>query len=135
MRPTLPFLILPALLSLAACTETVTTGAGDYRAFCASCHGNDARGHGAGGPAAGLVPSDLTLIAAGNGGSYPRGAVMAKIYGYTQADQHGAAMPAFGPLLEGKTVLYDAGDGVQTPTPWRLVAIAEYIESLQRNAP
>lgn len=128
-----------ALLAAAGCTEDgafpdaaqITTGRGDFKTFCAGCHGSDAKG---GGPVADVLnvePPDLTGITARNGGTYPRGKVMATIYGYTKADKNGANMPEFGPLIDGKTVFYDAGDGVQTPTPWRLVALANYLESIQ----
>lgn len=132
MRPFL-FLFAPALALTAACTpdDQVTTGAGDYRALCADCHGADARGNGP--AAAGLSPAppDLTLIARAHDGAYPRAQVMSRIYGYTMGSSD-SPMPAFGDLLEGRTVLYDTGDGRQTPTPWRLVALSEYLERLQR---
>ena len=41
------------------------------------------------------------------------------------------AMPSFAPLLEGALVPYDGGDGIETPTPERLVALAEYLKRLQ----
>lgn len=133
MRPS-PILLVPLLaLTAAACMPEarITTGAGDYREFCASCHGPDARGDGP--AAAGLVPppADLTLIARQNGGSFPRSQVMSRIYGYTMGASD-SPMPAFGHLLEGKTVLYDSGDGRETPTPWRLVALSQYLERIQR---
>jgi hypothetical protein len=56
---------------------------------------------------------------------------MAKIWGYTGGGADHAAMPQFGPLLESDLVPYDGGDGIDTPTPVRLVAIAEYLKTLQ----
>ena len=41
-------------------------------------------------------------------------------------------MPQFRPLLQGELVPYDGGDGIATPTPVRLVQIAEYRKSLQK---
>lgn len=132
MRPSL-FLFLPVLGLTAACMpeDQITTGAGDYAALCASCHGDDARGDGP--DAAGLKPAppDLTLIAREHDGTFPRAQVMSRIYGYTMGSSD-SPMPAFGHLLEGKTVLYDSGDGRETPTPWRLVALSQYLERLQR---
>jgi hypothetical protein len=40
-------------------------------------------------------------------------------------------MPEFGALLDGDLVPLDTGDGVLTPTPRKLVALLEYIESAQ----
>lgn len=109
----------------------LSTGAGDYARLCASCHGPEGRGDGP--AAAGLAsrPADLTRIARRAGGTYPRLQVMSRIYGYTMgsSDSH---MPQFGDLLEGPSVLYDPGDGIETPTPARLVALQQYLETLQR---
>jgi hypothetical protein len=42
-------------------------------------------------------------------------------------------MPEFGPLLDGPTVLVETAPGVATPTPERLVALAEHVERLGRK--
>lgn len=125
--------VLGACAALAACTPTVPdTGAADYAQFCASCHG--AAGKGDGPAAGGMRPpaTDLTLLARGNGGSFPRLRVMNRIDGYTMG-MSDSPMPQFGQeLREGPTVLFDAGDGVSTPTPARLVALTEHLERLQQ---
>ena len=117
---------------LAGCTGQVETGRSSYDSLCAGCHGAD--GTGAGRISAGLPerPADLTTIAARNRGVFPRVEVMAKIDGYAKGEPHYGAMPAFWPLLEGRTVLVETGDGILTPTPEPLVALTAYIESLQR---
>ena len=106
-------------------------GAEDYANYCAACHGPGGTGNGP--AAAGLArqPADLTGLSARNGGSFPGTAVMAKIWGYTGGQQGDSPMPAFGPLLQGDLVPYDGGDGIATPTPERLVNIAEYLRLLQ----
>lgn len=121
-----------------ACTR-VPLGLGEttYRDYCVSCHGTAGKGDGP--LAAGLsrAPADLTTITARHGGTFPLAAVMSQIDGYSRG-LHGAAgddamvMPEFGTILAGKTVLYDVGDGIDTPTPERLAALAEYLRSLQR---
>jgi mono/diheme cytochrome c family protein len=123
-------------LGLAACVERdAPTGAEDFATFCAACHGASGRGDGA--AAAGLdrKPADLTGLSARNGGVFPGTAVMAKIWGYTGVSpggrEGGSPMPEFGPLLQGDLVPYDGGDGIATPTPVRLVGIAEYLKTLQ----
>ena len=40
-------------------------------------------------------------------------------------------MPKFAPLLDSPTVLVDLGDGVQTPTPQRLIDLADYLKTIQ----
>ena len=40
----------------------------------------------------------------------------------------GTVMPQFAPLLDhDQIVLFDSGDGIATPTPLRLVQLAEYL--------
>ena len=131
----LPLLMI-ALLGLGGCLPQTkaaaqTTGGQDYAAYCSACHG--AGGKGDGELAAGLAkkPADLTWLSAKNGGVFPTTRVMAQIWGY--AGKKGQdVMPDFGPLLDGELVPYDGGDGIETPTPIRLVQIAEYVKSLQK---
>jgi mono/diheme cytochrome c family protein len=118
---------------LAACVpDEGPTGAEDFAAFCSGCHG--ATGVGDGPMAAELdaKPADLTGLAARNGGEFPKLRVMAKIWGYTGGLDGAAVMPNFGPLLDSTLVPYDSGDGRETPTPVRLVQLAEYVEGLQK---
>lgn len=126
------------LLALAACVmpgvrqaEAVPSGAQDYADYCAACHGAGGKGDGA--AAAGLTqqPADLTQLAAGNGGVFPGTRVMAQIWGYTGGRDGERVMPKFAALLESEVVPYDGGDGIATPTPLRLVQLAEYVKALQ----
>ncbi len=114
-----------AVLTLSGCETAqgpTPTGAQDYSMFCATCHGVDGRGEAVRGV-------DLTGIAARNGGQFPLARVMTQIWGYARATPT-PGMPAFSELLQSKTVLYDSGDGIATPTPLRLVQLAEYLEGL-----
>ncbi len=126
---------LAVVLGLGGCVEASspapqTSGAGDYADYCAACHG--ASGKGDGEASAGLAkkPADLSLLAKRNGSAFPTTRVMAQIWGYS-GKKGGGIMPDFAPLLEGEAVPYDGGDGIQTPTPVRLVQIAEYLKVLQ----
>jgi len=127
-----------ALFGLAACVlpgaerEEQSSGPADYAAFCASCHG--AGGTGDGELAEGLAtrPADLTQLAAKNGGTFPTTRVMAQIWGYTGGKDGDRVMPKFSALLDGALVPYDGGDGIMTPTPVRLVELAEYLKVLQK---
>lgn len=121
-------------LTLSACApERQVSGRALYEDFCLSCHGASGRGDGP--AAAGLdhPPADLTGIAARNGGTFPTTRVMSVIDGYTRRGDRASVMPELGVVLqEGPVVLYDAGDGVATPTPANLVALANYLQTLQR---
>ena len=134
-HPALPFVAALALsLGLAACLPTsprVPSGAEDYATYCAACHGAAGRGDGAGAQGMRPRPADLTRLSAQSGGAFPGTRVMAKIWGYTGGRDGASAMPAFGPLLDGELVLYDGGDGIATPTPVRLVQLAEHLRALQ----
>ncbi|WP_376871748.1 c-type cytochrome [Albirhodobacter sp. R86504] len=111
------------------------SGAQDYEAYCMSCHG-DGVSAGEVATQAGFAPTQLAYLAKNNGGTFPKARVMSKTYGY---EQHGTIagasagdMPSFAALMDGETIPYDSGDGIETPTPARLVQLAEYIEAMQR---
>jgi hypothetical protein len=58
---------------------------------------------------------------------------MSTIDGYTRSRAGNTVMPEFGiDLQAGPLVYIDTGDGTKTPTPSRLVALAEYLRSIQR---
>ncbi|EPX85415.1 c-type cytochrome [Salipiger mucosus] len=124
-----------AALALAGCQTDEMPEAGDGRAlymqYCAACHGADATGNGELARAMDKPPANLTLISVRNGDSFPRARVLSTIDGYARSDLDGPAMPEFGELLEGDLVPLDTGDGTLTPTPRKLVALLEYLESIQ----
>lgn len=107
------------------------SGAQDYADYCAACHGVTGKGDGIAAKGLTKPPADLTGLSRANGGAFPTTKVMAQIWGYAGAKGRGV-MPDFGPMLAGETVLYDGGDGIGTPTPVRLVELAEYLKRLQK---
>ncbi len=127
---------LVAALALAGCVEeTAMPGPSDGRSLfmenCAVCHGADGKGDGQMARAMSVAPKNLTLIKVRHGNVFPRAKVMSIIDGYARSDRSASWMPEFGALLEGDLVPYDSGDGKPTPTPRKLVALAEYLESIQ----
>ena len=123
-------------LALVACTQAEMPVASDGQALfaenCAVCHGASGTGDGPLAREMAKAPADLTLIALRNNG-FPRARVMSMIDGYARSDMTGAGMPEFGALLEGDLVPFDSGDGRMTPTPRKLVALLEYLESIQKT--
>lgn len=120
-------------LALAGCVGQGGVGPDptrDFSEYCAACHGAGGRGDGPAGEGLSPKPADLTGLAAQNGGVFPTTRVMAYIWRGEGAAAH-RAMPAFAPLLEGSLIPYDGGDGIETPTPERLVALAEYLKTVQ----
>ncbi|WP_289155296.1 c-type cytochrome [uncultured Salipiger sp.] len=130
-----PVAVLGAILAVAACARDEMPRASDGRAlfleYCSVCHGESARGDGEMARAMSTPPKDLTLIALRHGDSFPRAKVLSMIDGYARSDLDGPGMPEFGELLKGDLVPLDTGDGVMTPTPRKMVALLEYLESIQ----
>lgn len=118
---------------VAACApEAQPTGAArDYADYCAACHGPTGRGNGPQAVGMQPAPTDLTQLAAADGGVFPKSRVMGQLVGYTmgRSESH---MPVFDVLREGPVVMYDDGSGQRVATPARLVALADYLQTLQR---
>ncbi len=129
-----PVVVL-VILALAACVRDevpIDAGRALFVENCAACHGMSGRGDG---PLADGVqprPADLTRLAARNGGTWDMAAVMSRIDGYRQG---GGAMPEFGAVLEGPTVMVDTGDGIETPAPQPLFELADFLRRIQEAAP
>ena len=82
-----------------------------FKAYCASCHGLDAKGKG---PMAGSLktaPADLTRISARNHGMFPLARIEKMIAGEEQpASGHGSReMPVWGPIFSKVTNDVDLG--------------------------
>lgn len=135
IKALLPIGLIAGLALAAACTTpSEPEGAVLYTELCTACHGASGRGDGPLAADLPIPPSDLTLIAAQNGGTFPMAEVMSTIDGFSRASHGNIVMPEFGALLEDSpTVAYDTGDGIPTPTPSALISLAEYVESLQRT--
>jgi mono/diheme cytochrome c family protein len=97
-----------------------------FRAYCAACHGTDARG---GGPAADSLkkrPSDLTELSRKNNGRFPALRVENVIRGASVVDAHGSRdMPIWGSVFR---TLGDEGT-----VKLRINNLSTYLESLQRH--
>jgi TonB family protein len=104
-----------------------TYGRDLYEFYCASCHGRDAKGNGSVAAALKSQPSDLTRLALGNGGVFPRARIEAIVEG--RADPplvaHGSrVMPVWGPIFRGL-------DGDEAANRTRIQNIVAYLETLQ----
>jgi len=96
-----------------------------FRAYCASCHGTDGKGHG---PAASALKAnipDLTLLAAINGGQFPTRRVRSAITGEDALASHGSRdMPIWGPVFHQIEADVDRGNV-------RVENLVNYIQSIQ----
>ncbi len=98
-----------------------------YRAYCASCHGVDAKGSGPVTPALVSQPPDLTTIAQRNGGLYPADRVRRIIAGDEVVVAHGPReMPVWGPIFH--QVEQDRDYGYI-----RLQSLTDYLRGLQKK--
>ena len=123
-------LVLTLLASCTALPIPYLMGQTVYGENCVTCHGVSGYGDGPMATQLASRPADLTRLSLDNGGVFPRTRVISHIDGYLR-DEGTDIMPEFGTLLIGKNVLLETGEGVVTPTPRALVAVANYIESLQ----
>ncbi len=126
--------MIGAALALAGCMDSAARphpGQATFDSLCATCHGAGGRGDGPVAADLPVPPADLTALSLANGGVFPRDAVTAQIYGYP-GRYHSAIMPEFGPLFDGGTVTVTTADGAQVETPRALVALVDYVETLQR---
>ena len=75
-------------------------GVDSYKAYCAVCHGPQAKGNGPAATALKKVPADLTTIAKRNGGTFSAPDVEAVIMGQQVMASHGSRdMPIWGPVF------------------------------------
>jgi mono/diheme cytochrome c family protein len=99
-------------------------GKDSYTAYCAVCHGVDARGNGPAAPALKMPVPDLTTMAKRHG-KFDRIAVERSISGVDKMPvAHGiTTMPMWGPVF--------ASTGDKTTTVLRLNNLSAYLEGLQ----
>lgn len=99
-----------------------------YRAYCASCHGEDAKGDGPMAAWLKVPPSDLTRIAARNGGKFPLERMDRIISGEEPLlSGHGTrAMPVWGPVFSQVTRDQDLGRV-------RIDNLARYLRDIQKR--
>ena len=97
-----------------------------YKAYCAVCHGPNAKGDGPMAMFLKTAPSDLTRISAKNGGMFPLAKVRRVISGEDAvAAGHGTrSMPVWGPIFS--QVAWDQDLGRV-----RIDNLARYLQSLQ----
>ena len=102
-------------------------GSAVFKTYCAVCHGKEAKGDG---PLAGslrFTPSDLTLLAKRNGGTYPGEQVFRMIDGRKPLKGHGGPdMPVWGDAFKGTADGYS-----EEKVKARIDALVEFLKSIQ----
>ena len=96
-----------------------------FRAYCAPCHGIDARGAGPVAPALKAKVPDLTLLARENRRQFPAVRVRQMIVGEVVVVAHGTReMPVWGPIFHQVEADVDWGDV-------RVSNLVKYLQSIQ----
>lgn len=106
---------------------TPPTGSAEtYSAYCASCHGKDAKGHGPAAAALKVPPPDLTQLAKNNHGRFPQVRVYQIVKSGGSIAAHGSKdMPMWGPAFRSLTHQDEAA------AEERIRNLVRYLETLQ----
>jgi len=128
-------LILIPFLAVATPLAAQSEGELIFRKNCTVCHGVTGQGDGQKAAQLGTQPADLTKIAARRDGVWPLLEVMSILDGYLKFTNPREDMPVFEELLDNDMVEFDTGNGVPVLVPAKLIAVANYLETLQYPAP
>jgi mono/diheme cytochrome c family protein len=100
-----------------------------YRAYCASCHGLDARGTGPAAASLKMNVPDLTMLAKNHRGEFPADYARQVIVGGIVVNAHGwPGMPIWGPIFHHVERDMDWGDV-------RVSSLVEYLRTIQSTKP
>lgn len=111
-----------------------TVGSEIYRTSCAVCHGTDGKGSGEFGAELTVKPANLTLLSARNDGVFPFLEVFQFIDGRSQVGAHGTrTMPIWGDVFKGGIGESAGPFGAELLIRARMVALVDYIETLQQQ--
>lgn len=107
-------------------------GADAYTAACAVCHGSDGKGAGEFADVLTVAPPDLTVLKAQNDDVFPYLDVFQIVDGRTTLRAHGtSAMPIWGDTFKQQIGEYAGPFGSELLVRARIVALVDYIESIQ----
>ena len=123
---TAPQATTPNIKHVPATYTNPTSGKEMYDSYCASCHGQDGKGDGPAAPALKMPVTDLTTLAAKNGGVFPAAHVASVIKGESMTPAHGSkTMPVWGPIF--MSISGHSTADVQL----RIRNLTNYLQSLQ----
>jgi mono/diheme cytochrome c family protein len=113
--------------------SALALGEETYQSSCAGCHGEGADGNGPMTEILTVPVPDLTGLSARNGGTFPWLRVVHTIDGRSGLRGHGGPMPIFGLLFQDDPAVADGPDGNPVFVSARVLAVVEYLESIQRE--
>ncbi|MBM7066860.1 cytochrome c [Actibacterium sp. 188UL27-1] len=109
----------------------VAEGQALFQTYCATCHGNQARGDGPTAEMMVINPPDLTQLAAMHDGEFPVLWVARRIDGRDLIPSHGLPMPIFGSFFEGTDVPIKVPTGQPMMVSQPLADLLVWLESIQ----
>jgi mono/diheme cytochrome c family protein len=115
-------------------TRAVDIGKMEYDSKCASCHGLRGKGDGLAGRSFKTRPTDLTKLAANNGGILPINSMYDMIIGDKKPAVHGSRdMPVWGPTYnrEAAAHYFETPEDREAYLRGRILFLIEYINRLQ----
>jgi mono/diheme cytochrome c family protein len=116
----------PEVKHVAAPATSAASGKEMFKAYCAPCHGENAKGNGPAASALKTAPPDLTVLAKNNGGKFPAERVASILRGQATVSAHGnREMPVWGP------VFWRMSNGHESEVQQRITNLTKYLESLQ----
>jgi mono/diheme cytochrome c family protein len=116
----------PEIKHVPATYTSPSSGKEMYNSYCASCHGIGGKGDGPAAPALKVPPTNLTTLAAKNGGTFPAAHVAAVIQGVAMTPAHGSKdMPVWGPIF----MTFGGHSAAQVQL--RVRNLTTYLESMQ----
>ena len=116
--------------AVAQVMEVINGGEIEYQRYCATCHGVDARGHGAMSKYLTVQPPNLKLLAKKNGGTFPFWEVYRKIDGGSEVRGHGTReMPIWGDRFRADAD--GEGKSAQTQAAGRILGLVFYLQYIQ----
>jgi mono/diheme cytochrome c family protein len=124
--------LLAIFLASTASAQDVAQGRDVFQNHCATCHGTGARGDGPMADVLSVVPTDLTALAASNGGEFPAARVVRRVDGQREVLAHGGPMPLWGMILDGPAAVIVAPDGAEIVAPEAIVDVAAWLATVQR---
>lgn len=110
-----------------------SVGEAAFSVACAACHGTNGQGGGEFADVLTVKPPDLTTISDRNNGVFPYLKVFQIVDGRTTVRAHGTSvMPIWGDYFSREAEGSSGGFGTELLVRARIVALVDYVESLQK---
>lgn len=123
--------VCAAMLGTVAAGQDAAEGGLLYERHCATCHGLSGEGQG---PMAGVLviqPTDLTTLAAREGGAFPVLRVIRRIDGRDPLVAHGSPMPVYGDFFEGDDTTLETASGQKIMTSRAIADLVSFLQTMQ----